>query len=126
MSTSSPPQSTEERKPLTSQQHASSNLSDTTGLGENVADLRDQLVSVQRKLEKALRITEDEGESFVNNKNAGHVDVDFVRTKPSKRGRVRCKRINMKTILHSFHAVSVNISLQIIVCKGYYFGEIFV
>jgi len=68
---------------------------------ENVERLRHQLSDIQRKLQKALGIREGPP-----NKDAGHVDVDFVQTKPSKRGALVCKKKNVKIILHGFHVVS--------------------
>jgi hypothetical protein len=69
----------------------------------NVENLRRQLSDVQRKLQKALGIRKGS-----HNKDAGHVDVDFVQTKPSKRGALVCKKKNVKRILHGFHVVSVS------------------
>ena len=68
---------------------------------ENVERLRHQLSDIQRKLQKALGIRKGPP-----NKDAGHVDVDFVQTKPSKRGALVCKKKNVKIILHGFHVVS--------------------
>ena len=68
---------------------------------ENVDSLRYQLSDIQRKLQKALGIRKGPPD-----KDAGHVDVDFVQTKPSKRGALVCKKKNVKRILHGFHVVS--------------------
>ena len=70
---------------------------------ENVENLRHQLSDIQRKLQKALGIRKGPP-----NKDAGHADVDFVQTKPSKRGALVCKKKNVKRILHGFHVVSVS------------------
>ena len=71
-----------------------------------VTKLREDLLDVQRKLEKALRLqSKSSSDVLAHNKHAGHVDVDFVRTKPSKRSRMKCKSTPfVKTILHNFHA----------------------
>ena len=71
-----------------------------------VSKLREDLLDVQRKLEKALRLqSKSSSDVLAHNKHAGHVDVDFVRTKPSKRSRLKCKSTPfVKTILHNFHA----------------------
>ena len=64
-----------------------------------VDDLREQLAAAQQKLGKALKLLRQASE---RDKNAGSVDVDFVKTKP---GNLRCKKdVNVKTILHEFHA----------------------
>jgi len=69
----------------------------------NVDKLRDDLAEIQHKLGRALRLRR--ASSLVKDKHAGQVDVDFVRTKPSRRARARCKKaIRVKTILHKFHA----------------------
>lgn len=69
----------------------------------HVDSLRHQLSDIQRKLQKALGIRKGPP-----NKDAGHVDVDFVQTKPSKRGALVCKKKknSVNRILHGFHVVS--------------------
>ena len=115
MSTIPSPQS-EELKPLHRSSSQNTDDEKPSRLRDvAVAKLRDELDEVQRKLEKALRLQPSSTSDLVYNKNAGHVDVDFVRTKPSKRGRMRCKKINVKTIiLHSFHAVSIRIYVSLL------------
>jgi len=99
----------EELQPLT--KSTSSTISaasdDHTTATQTVNNLKQDLYNVQAKLEKALRLqSKSSSDILQNNKHAGHVDVDFVRTKPKLgQGKLKCKPTkNVKTILHSFHA----------------------
>ena len=94
----------EELQPLTkSTSSTTSNTSDYTTATQTVNNLKQDLYNVQTKLEKALRLqSKSSSDILQNNKHAGHVDVDFVRTKPKLgQGKLKCKPVvNVKTILH--------------------------
>ena len=94
----------EELQPLTkSTSSTTSNTSDYTTATQTVNNLKQDLYNVQTKLEKALRLqSKSSSDILQNNKHAGHVDVDFVRTKPKLgQGKLKCKPTkNVKTILH--------------------------
>lgn len=98
----------EELQPLTKSASSTiSNAPDYTNATQTVNNLKQDLYNVQAKLEKALRLqSKSSSDILQNNKHAGHVDVDFVRTKPKLgQGKLKCKPTkNVKTILHSFHA----------------------
>ena len=98
----------EELQPLTKSTSSTiSNAPDYTNATQTVNNLKQDLYNVQAKLEKALRLqSKSSSDILQNNKHAGHVDVDFVRTKPKLgQGKLKCKPTkNVKTILHSFHA----------------------
>lgn len=91
----------EELQPLT--KSTSSTTTDYTNATQTVNNLKQDLYNVQTKLEKALRLqSKSSSDILANNKHAGHVDVDFVRTKPNLgQGKLKCKPTkNVKTILH--------------------------
>ena len=91
----------EELQPLT--KSTSSTTTDYTNATQTVNNLKQDLYNVQTKLEKALRLqSKSSSDILANNKHAGHVDVDFVRTKPKLgQGKLKCKPTkNVKTILH--------------------------
>ena len=83
-----------------------------------IAKLREEMVDVQKKLEKALLFQQKKSSTGILQENQGHVDVHFVRTKLSKTSKEYCKTkmmccgrennmpqsMNVKTILHNFHA----------------------
>jgi len=98
----------EELQPLTKSTSSTvSNTAEYTNATQTVNNLKQDLYNVQTKLEKALRLqSKSSSDILQNNKHAGHVDVDFVRTKPKLgQGKLKCKPTkNVKTILHSFHA----------------------
>ena len=85
-----------------------------------ITKLREEMIDVQKKLEKALLFQQIKSSTGIlqDNNNLGHVDVHFVRTKLSKTSKEYCKTkmmccgrennklqpMNVKTILHNFHA----------------------
>ena len=80
------------------------NSSSTDQQQSAIDDLKAQLQDVQNQLTAALT-AHDPSSSDEITEGSGHVDVEFVKTKPALNSKLLCKKDQkVKTILHDFTA----------------------
>ena len=70
-----------------------------------IDDLKAQLQDVQKQLAAALTAEDPSSSEAMLTQGSGHVDVEFVKTKPALKSKLLCKKDQkVKTILHDFTA----------------------